>query len=861
MRRTALLLLLWAAVLCLHAQNFSRRYARTPLTEALKELDAAQDNYDIFFIYDDLRDFIITVNVQAKNAPDAVRQMIGYYPVSVKITGKTILVECGDKGSRLTGRLVDAKGNPVEYANIALFSATGTTFIAGGVSDRDGRFVIPYTQRGLTARITCMGCKTVWRKVTRANMGTIRMEADTRVLKEVVVNEKLVKHEPGMDVVNAVQLRKGKTNLVDLLQDVPGLIVTDNSIKIPGKGSVKVMFNGRLKRIPSSNMMNILKSYAASNVAKIEIIREPDAKFDAEGNFGVINVITEKRGDYIGGSIGNSVNYNTKWANDMRGNLNYQYKRVTASVNGGWDYGKTPYDESYVAEYSTMSRKSNTKFINQNNDYNATGSLDIMLDSLSTLGIEASYSSDMSKLTGNGRGRTYGNDGQLQEIELTHDFTAGPPKKNLNLSLYLDRNWSRSKSLSFIVDVFRMSNENDYSFDSDYTDATGNMLDKTDRVHNSNSRKLHGVSAALDFNTPLPWEISLSTGLKATLSTTDNGLHYEYSTLPAQDDDFTYNEDVYAAYATLKKQAGRFSFRVGSRYEFTHTKSEPQDGNNTVNDYGRLYPNFVATYSYGSSSSFELSSRSGIQRPALKTLNPFRVYTNAYASALGNPKIKPSHWVNVQLRHILGFKGGELSTSLRYARAFKIIKQVTEMNASDGTMETQWDNAYGKDGVYLDVDLYYTGIKWMRVSLLGSLEYEHSRSNSRVGLSSENDFRPFLYGFMRFFIDREHNLSTSITGSYLGRSHNAMGTNKKSYDLSWSASYSCLKDRLSIKLALKNIFASKYRGVSYSNSGMNFRYNNDFSYRCITFSLSYSFGKNIRTKRKTHSNGDIKQRF
>lgn len=63
---------------CLRAQSISRSYDRVPLTDALKELDRRQNDYDISFIYDDLRDFIITANVKAKNVPDAIRQIIGF---------------------------------------------------------------------------------------------------------------------------------------------------------------------------------------------------------------------------------------------------------------------------------------------------------------------------------------------------------------------------------------------------------------------------------------------------------------------------------------------------------------------------------------------------------------------------------------------------------------------------------------------------------------------------------------------------------------------------------------------------------------------------------------------------------------
>lgn len=68
-----------------------------------------------------------------------------------------------------------------------------------------------------------------------------------------------------------------------------------------------------------------------------------------------------------------------------------------------------------------------------------------------------------------------------------------------------------------------------------------------------------------------------TTIITATITSTDNSLHYEYSSLPSKDNDFTYVEDVYAEYVTMNKSFGQMSMRLGDRYEFTHTNAKPQD--------------------------------------------------------------------------------------------------------------------------------------------------------------------------------------------------------------------------------------------------------------------------------------------
>lgn len=65
---------------------------------------------------------------------------------------------------------------------------------------------------------------------TIVSQDTIRQIKDLVNLKEVVVTEDLIKHEVGKTIVNVVALRKGKTNLLELLQQVPSLIVDDKIV-------------------------------------------------------------------------------------------------------------------------------------------------------------------------------------------------------------------------------------------------------------------------------------------------------------------------------------------------------------------------------------------------------------------------------------------------------------------------------------------------------------------------------------------------------------------------------------------------------------------------------------------------------
>ncbi len=173
-----------------YAQRISRTYNNVSLSDALLELNNEQTAYVINFLYNELEDFRVTTTIKNKSLPDAILQMIGFYPIrmTVKPDDREIYVECTHKTDRhLTGTIVDEQEQPVAYANIAILNPADSTLIAGGVSNESGYFAIPYEQPTVLARISYVGYKTVYKICEQSEMGTIRMQMDNYALKGVTV--------------------------------------------------------------------------------------------------------------------------------------------------------------------------------------------------------------------------------------------------------------------------------------------------------------------------------------------------------------------------------------------------------------------------------------------------------------------------------------------------------------------------------------------------------------------------------------------------------------------------------------------------------------------------------------------------
>jgi hypothetical protein len=128
-------------------QRVTRSFHDVSMSEALKWLNEQGGEYSISFLYNDLEDFRVTTTVKNKSVPDAIRQLIGFYPIKMTVQGKDIAVECPlREATRYKGTVLDETGQPLPYANVALLSLRDSTLITGGVTNESGLFVIPCHQ-------------------------------------------------------------------------------------------------------------------------------------------------------------------------------------------------------------------------------------------------------------------------------------------------------------------------------------------------------------------------------------------------------------------------------------------------------------------------------------------------------------------------------------------------------------------------------------------------------------------------------------------------------------------------------------------------------------------------------------------
>lgn len=213
--------------------------------------------------------------------------------------------------SQIQGSVKDVNNNPVPYANILLLNAKDSSLVSGILATEQGTYQISNFKPGdYLLGISMVGFKPAYSppfhiKNSNEHLHNppIIVEEDSRQLEDVNVVAKRPVYELEIDrmVINVENsiTSTGNTAL-EVLEKAPGVTVDrqNNSISMSGKSGVMIIINGRQNRMPVSAAVEMLAAMSADNVQKIELITTPPAKYDAEGDAGIINIVLKKNDDF-----------------------------------------------------------------------------------------------------------------------------------------------------------------------------------------------------------------------------------------------------------------------------------------------------------------------------------------------------------------------------------------------------------------------------------------------------------------------------------------------------------------------------------------------------------------------------------
>lgn len=770
---------------------------------------------------------------------------------------------------RLSGCVQDENRQPVEVANVLLKQAKDSAYITGMLTDTQGCFSFDQPLGEYLLHITLIGSEDLYVPVVlrgNKNVGELTLKSSSALLDEVTVTAarpviKRLVDRVVFDAHNTIASAGGSA--LDLLREVPGLQVGQNSIGIIGKGGIKVYINDRETKLSGDELIDYLRSYDASQILKVEVITTPPSKYDAAGNAGIINIRLKSRPkDYVGGTASASYSAGEKDNYGYGGvSLNLSKGRVSSFLNGGTTQGNYETREKNYRYFPQNTWNSRADYTNYMDSFYLQGGVDVSLERDWSAGMQAIYNHSAPK-PGNALSWTEVYDASTAVLDslLYSNSDKDTGSDRLNLNFHTDKVWDdKGKKMTWDVDYLRDNRDENMGFLSktllpDGTEIPGTNFDYNYLQH----RKVDVVSSALDFILPFE-KYKITAGAKVSFTNTRNGINYDTSdpTL-VQDDYFRYKEQIYALYADYSREySERFSMQLGLRMEHTRTTgiSEAKDTEDK-HDYTRLFPTVYLLYSPTDGHALNFSFSNRISRPSQNMVNPFPFYQNKYTYACGREDLKPSYTYNAELGYTLK---NNFNVSAYYSYSDDVFFQVVDLDAETNVTSFLWENFMQTHAFGLN-NSYTFRTKWLQAYAQHGVSYRRTTSSAVTTSSEEKGWAYDASLRNTFFFNEKKTLLATLSGSYSSRQYQGIYLMSPTYSVSAGMLYRLLDNKLNLSLNVNNLFVSHSKLETMSN-GLKIIADNQFSFTSFRIGVSYTFGGDIRSKGQRNSNEDIQRRL
>ncbi len=618
------------------AQRITRQYNNVSFSAALKDLNAAQDEYAINFVYDELEDFTVTKSIRNMSVPGAIRQLIGFYPIRMTQLDNVIIVECTRKtSSKMTGRVVGSHQRPIEYANVALLDVGDSTFITGGVTNEDGRFVIPCEAGKAIVRVSCVGYKTAYGVCNAGEMGEIALNVDTVNLSKVVVkglrktfemtSERFVTQVKGTPLSEA-----GTAN--DVLAQVPGVYGGDGKFSVYGKGDALIYVNGR-KLTDNTELERI----SSKDIASVVLNTNPGAKYDATTRAVITVKTVRKRGDGLSGDFTSMLRQGRYLSLSEGGNLNWR--------KGGLDvFGGLYYD--LVQRY--QHQKDNKTVWKDGDVWRMHSDIGIFPKSMASISsnIGFNYALNEHHSVGAKYNASFMPNSTSAWPTLQTVAKNGVEQENIRYDL----KWNHRRAPAHYVNAYYRGETGKWSiaFDNDLVvrqdKAVQNIKELSSqsgesRVNSVNKADNLMFASKLVFSHPVG-KGKVEAGGELVFTNRKQTYDNEEQVIASTDDHI--KESKYAGFMSYEISLGKADFGAGLRYE--HTTSDYYEHEvwmaGQSRKYDKLFPNAGISFPIGKAK-LSVDYAMKTRRPSYRELSSNMQYDDAFTYEKGNPLLQP----------------------------------------------------------------------------------------------------------------------------------------------------------------------------------------------------------------------------
>jgi outer membrane receptor protein involved in Fe transport len=777
----------------------------------------------------------------------------------------TVLID-----GEIEGVVMEAESNvPLEYATIAVYSLADSSLITGSITDPKGKFTISAINPGkYYIEVRYMGFNDfrsntidIKKDKLSIDLGVIELEPATEAISEVTVSSQknAIVYSLDKKVIDPSFFPSAANGTaVDILANTPSVTVDiEGNVALRGSSGFTVLIDGRPTPFEAAEA---LRQIPASTIRNIEIITNPSAKYDPDGNAGIININTKRsRLQGISGIANMSGDTYGSLAADIL--LNYRYKKFNFFVSA--NMSKRMRKGSSESRVITMGE--DTSYTNsfgerpqENKSYSVKSGFDYTINDLNTLSFNVDISHRSSEESSSMNFEESNTSGYfLSSFTNTSGVRSGD---DIALSMNYSRKFTREGQLLTAYILYETGRGEDFSyyrqFDTDNVFISG--LKNWEVGDGERDYRL-----TIDYTHPFSGNKKLETGFQSRIErqnewndvywfTSESDI-YEPSPSSPFYTDIDFNEDIHSLYGIFSNSTSIVGYQIGLRSEYTNRiLSYTGSADEFVLDRFDFFPTLHFSFNLPKEQQMLASYSRRIERPRGYYLEPFITYENAYSVRQGNPDILPEYIDSYELGYQKSLKTeGFLSAELYFRQTNNKIERVQSVYQPNVLMRSVAN--VGTDySLGMEMMLNVKPVKWWTVNLMGNVynyrligEFEERKIDTR----SNNWNSRFNNTLML-----TPNTRLQVDAIYYSPTVNAQGRREGFLFTNLAVRQDFLKSNLSLTLGVRDILqTAKFEFRSEGNNFSSFR-KYEMQSPVFTFTISYRLN-NFRPQRSNGSPG------
>ncbi len=769
--------------------------------------------------------------------------------------------------AQIKGLILDENQQPLPGAAVALLAKEQV--IAGTTTNIDGVFELQADQGSYTLQVSYISFLTYTEQITITQspitVDPIVLKADNTALEEVTIqaDANLTEFKQDKRVYNvAKDLNTAGSNASEILLNIPSVDVDiEGNVSLRGSQNVRILIDGKPSGLVGTDPANALRTIQAAMIERIEVITNPSARYEAQGEAGIINIVLRKEKQKgLNGSFETNLGYPDLYG--ASAGINYRKGKLNFFTNLGFNYRSSPGGGSTEQTFSL----NDTSYA-----FNSTRE-QIRARSSGTIRLGADYSLTANQtLTGsflfvpsfgdNEVTLTYDDldqNGFLTSTQIREDIES-ENRTTIEGDLHYEKSLT-GKDHKWTMDFrFQDTDDRESSNITQYTIDLGDEVFQTV----SNQEDEQNILFQTDYTRPLGDKKSFETGARMNLRNIINDYEVAqlqpnglYEPLDSFTNNFNYEENIAALYAIYNDAFEDITYQIGLRAEYTGIVTE-QVKEDIVNprDYFNLFPSAFLTWKISALGDLQKSYSRRISSPDFRSLLPFFSFSDNRNFYSGNPDLNPEFTDSYEIGYLRYFSGATLYGGFYYRHRTGVTERIRTVDET-GFTELFPVNLAVQDAYGIELTYDHKLNDWWRVNANTNI-YQAVNVGSYEGIDyGSRNFSAQGRASSRFsFWKSDLQLSFNFRAPRTTGQGRSLGI--YSMDVGWSKDV--LNKNGTITFNVTDLFNTRKRRSIVS--GDNFTSESEFQWRIRQISLSFSYRLNQKKKRSRGKGGSEGEGF